>query len=116
MTRIVPRARTAQVQFLPSQREIEVPHGAHLTAAAVSAGVAIVHDCDGQGVCSTCRVQVVEGGQNLSPLDARERDQLGADVDRQWRLCCLVRVLGDVVVRVPEGGFAYPPELQRERG
>jgi hypothetical protein len=31
-------------------------------------------------------------------------------------LCCLVRVLGDVVVRVPEGGFAYPPELQRQRG
>ena len=37
-------------------------------------------------------------------------------VDQGWRLCCLARVYGDVVVRVPEGGFAYPPELQRSGG
>jgi ferredoxin len=116
MTDLAQRSRVARVRFLPSHREVEVAPGAHLTAAAARAGVAIVHDCDGQGVCGTCRVWVAQGDENLSPLDPRERNQLGADVERRWRLCCLVRVLGDVVVRVPEGSFAYPPELQRERG
>jgi ferredoxin len=106
-------ATTARVRFLPFDRVIEVPVGSYLTAAAARADVPIVHDCDGQGVCGTCRVRVQSGAGRLSPIDPRERDQLGADVDRGWRLCCLVRVLGNATVRAPEGGFAYPPELQR---
>jgi 2Fe-2S ferredoxin len=107
------RSSPARVRFLPSDREIDVPTGTHLTAAAMRARAGIVHDCDGQGVCGTCRVWVEDGRDRLSPIDARERLQLGPDVDRGWRLCCLVRVEGSVTVRVPEGGFAYPPELQR---
>lgn len=103
-----------KVRFLPAGREARVSRGAYLTAAAVRAAVVVVHDCDGQGVCGTCRVEVVEGADHLSPLDPRERDQLGGAVQRGWRLCCLARALGDVTLRVPEG-FAYPPETQRER-
>ncbi len=105
--------RRARVLFLPSEREVNVPPGAYLTAAAVRGGVVIVHDCDGQGVCSTCRIRVEAGAGRLSPVEECEREQLGSDIDAGWRLCCRVRVLGDAVVRVPEGGFAYPPELQR---
>lgn len=101
------------VRFLPSGREVAVPAGTYLTTAAIRAGVAVVHDCDGQGVCGTCRVEVVEGGSTLGPPDSRERLQLGAGIDVGWRLCCLVDVRGDCAVRVPAGGFAYPPELQR---
>lgn len=104
---------TPRIRFLPSGREVDIARGAHLTAAAVRAGVAIVHDCDGQGVCGTCRVRVEAGADRLSPIDPRERLQLGPEVDHGWRLCCLVRVWGSVTVRAPEGGFAYPPEHQR---
>lgn len=103
----------ATVRFLPSGREVSVPAGTYLTTAAVRAEVAIIHDCDGQGVCSTCRVQVVEGGDALEPPDPRERIQLGPAIEAGWRLCCLVVVTGDCAVRVPAGDFAYPPELQR---
>jgi ferredoxin len=103
----------ARVRFLPCDRVIEVRAGSYLTAAAARAGVPIVHDCDGQGVCGTCRVRVESGADRLSPIDPRERVQLGPDVDRGWRLCCLVRVVGNATIRAPEGGFAYPPELQR---
>ena len=101
------------VRFLPSGREAFVPAGTYLTTAAVRAGVEIIHDCDGQGVCSTCRVQVVEGSDAVGPPDARERHQLGAAIASGWRLCCLVVLSGDCVVRVPAGDFPYPPELQR---
>lgn len=103
----------ARVRFLPSDLSADVAPGAYLTTAATRAGAGIVHDCDGQGACGTCRVLVESGADRLSPVDPREREQLGADVEKGWRLCCLARVRGDVTVRVAEGGFAYPPELQR---
>lgn len=101
------------VRFLPEDRVVEVDHGTYLTAAAARAGVAIVHDCDGQGVCSTCRVRIESGADTLPGVSAAERRQLEDQVSQGWRLCCLLRVRGDLTVRVPRGGFAYPPELQR---
>jgi ferredoxin len=111
-----PFADGPAVRFRPSGARVTVPRGAFLTLAAVRAAAGVVHDCDGQGVCGTCRVEVEAGAEGLSPVEERERSQLGPAVDQGWRLCCLARVYGDVVVRVPEGGFAYPPELQRSGG
>ncbi len=105
--------RDARVRFLPSGRETHVASGTFLTTAAVRAGVEIVHDCDGQGLCSTCQVHVEEGAESLSRPDPREHAQLGDRVERGWRLCCLTIVEGDCAVRVPVGTFAYPPEQQR---
>lgn len=102
-----------RVRFLPSGAVVDVPRGAFLTLAAARARVRIVHDCDGQGVCGTCRVRIEHGSGDLSPVEGVERRQLGIDVDRRWRLCCRARVFGDVVVRVEREGFAYPPGLQR---
>lgn len=110
-----PQAGLARVRFLPSGREALVPRGAFLTAAAMGAGEAIVHDCDGQGVCGTCRVRIEEGAEALGKAAPEERAQLGpAAIAEGWRLCCRVRAGGDATVRVPEDGFVYPPELQRE--
>ena len=113
MTPAIEPPRSARVRFLPSDREARVARGTFLTTAAVHAGVAIVHDCDGQGVCATCQVFVEEGAGSLSPPDPREHEQLGGRIEHGWRLCCLTIVEGDCVVRVPVGTFAYPPEQQR---
>lgn len=104
---------TVRVRFLPADREVEIREGGWLAAAAVRAGVPLVFDCDGQGVCATCRVRVESGADALPPVVDAERVQLGDQVEEGWRLCCLLRVHGDVTVRVPPSDFAYPPELQR---
>ena len=104
---------THRVRFLPADRTVEVPSDTWLTAAAVRAGVTLVFDCDGQGVCATCRVRIEAGSETLPPASEAERIQLGDAVEEGWRLCCLLRVRGDLTVRVPRTGFAYPPELQR---
>ena len=109
-----PDDSSAVVRFEPADREVTVRRGTYLTAAVVRAGIHIVHDCDGQGVCSTCRVRILQGAESLGPIDARERRQLGSAVERGWRLCCLLRVGGNLTLCVPTGGFAYPPELQRD--
>ena len=105
--------KNIRVQFLPSGREIRVEPGTFLTTAAMRAGVEIVHDCDGQGVCGTCQVRIVEGGDDFGTPDPRERRQLGGRIEIGWRLCCLLVVEADCVVSVPGGSFAYPPEQQR---
>lgn len=101
------------VRFLPAGVAIEVAPGSYLTAAAVRAALPLVHDCDGQGLCSTCRVKIEAGARSLPPPSAAEKRQLGDLVDDGWRLCCQLRVAADLTVRVPTTGFAYPPELQR---
>jgi ferredoxin len=101
------------VRILPADREETVAVDSFLAAAIVRSGVNLVFDCDGQGLCSTCRVRVERGERNLTSITAEERFQLGDDVNRGWRLSCIPRVLGDVTLFVPEEGFAYPPELQR---
>jgi ferredoxin len=103
----------ARVRFLPSGAEVRVPLGSYLTTAAARARVAIVHDCDGQGVCGTCQVRIERGAATFGPPDPREREQLGVRIADGWRLCCLLTVRGDCVVRVPVGSFAYPPDQQR---
>ena len=102
-----------RVRFLPSGRESRVRRGAWLTTAAARAGVSIVHDCDGQGVCGTCQVRIESGASGFAPPDPREQAQLGARIESGWRLCCLLVVQADCEVRVAEGTFAYPPEQQR---
>jgi ferredoxin len=101
------------VRFLPADREVRVLAGTFLTTAAAQAGVEIVHDCDGQGVCGTCQVRIEDGGPGFGPPDPREVEQLGGRIENGWRLCCLLVVARDCVVRVPAGAFAYPPEQQR---
>lgn len=107
---------TARIRFLPSDRVAACAPGDWLAATAARAGVAIVFDCDGQGVCSTCRVRVVDGADRISRVTAAERLQLDRAVSEGWRLACLVKVYGDVTLEVPPRGFAYPPELQRSGG
>ena len=106
-------SRELRVRFLPSGREARVAPGTWLTTAAARAGVTIVHDCDGQGVCGTCQVRIEAGAPAFAPPGSLERAQLGGRVNAGWRLCCLLTVAADCTVRVPQGTFAYPPEQQR---
>jgi len=64
-----------------------------------------MHACGGKGRCTTCKLRVLEGQENLSPLtEAEERyAEQGALLPGE-RLSCQVRIQGDVVVAVPEEG------------
>ncbi|MCB0631559.1 MAG: 2Fe-2S iron-sulfur cluster binding domain-containing protein [Lewinella sp.] len=59
-----------------------------------------LHECGGNGRCTTCRVRVIEGHQNLSARTMVERNTAHL---RRWdpavRLACQCRVKGDVVVQ-----------------
>ena len=65
-----------------------------LLDAARRAGAPLGNSCGGVGVCARCRVQVVEGMENLSPPTRMEQTR----VSGEERLACQAVVRGDCVV------------------
>jgi len=79
------------------------PGGKSLLSAAMEMGVRLDHFCGGECSCGTCRVEIIDGSQNLSRQDGMEQMVLGAtNVAAGNRLACQARILGPVRVRVPE--------------
>ncbi|HVO51765.1 MAG TPA: 2Fe-2S iron-sulfur cluster-binding protein [Thermoanaerobaculia bacterium] len=86
-----------KIVFLNEGRRSEVAAGTTVLAAADALRVAIGRVCGGGGTCSTCRVEVVAGAENLSPL---EENEIAYELGENVRLACQARILGDVGVRV----------------
>ena len=61
-------------------------------------GIQIDNACGGNGVCTTCMVQVQSGGENLSPVTDAE-EMMGMD-DGETRLACQTCVTGEGDVEV----------------
>lgn len=85
------------IKFLPHDRAITVSSGESLIRAALQAGVHINASCGGEGVCGKCRVLIEEGNvsEGISERISQE------DIDKGYRLACLVKVTEDVVIRIP---------------
>lgn len=98
---------------------IEVARGKSLLAGLLGAGVRHLHVCGGQGLCSTCRVKVLAGGENLTPPSTLEKVSLRGHLSflRTTRLACQTRVLGPVSVKsiLPRWG-TLPATARPEAG
>ncbi len=69
----------------------------------LQSGLDWMHACGGKGRCTTCKVRVLSGMENLTPLspaEKRYRDQQLLAAEE--RLSCQVRATNDIVVEVPE--------------
>lgn len=71
----------------------------------LDSGLDWMHACGGKGRCTTCKVQVIEGMENLSALSHAEikYQQLG-QLNNDERLCCQIRLKGDIQINVPKEG------------
>jgi ferredoxin, 2Fe-2S len=87
-----------------------------LLDAAKELGFPLNHDCGGNASCTTCRVEVQSGAEHLSEIDFEEQDLLDREaLTEPWhRLGCQAKVLGDVVVRVPETKWEAPSTRSAE--
>lgn len=81
----------------------EVEANRSLLEAAEALGFPLPHDCGGNASCTTCRVEVISGEDNLSEIDFDEQDLLDREnlTERYHRLGCQAKILGEVVVRIP---------------
>jgi ferredoxin len=112
------------IKFIKEKKEIEVPVGANLRKEALLAGVnphsllngmgaaisKAILNCHGLGQCGTCRVKIVKGMENTSPMGIIEKirfhnpipDPLPALAyvgnESTLRLACQTLVNGDIEV------------------
>lgn len=95
----MPRITFAHPQGLSG----EVEQNTSILEASKILGFPLPHDCGGNASCTTCRVEVESGGENLSEVDFDEQDLLDREnlTETFHRLGCQAKILGDVVVRVP---------------
>jgi 2Fe-2S ferredoxin len=94
----------ARVRVEPAGFEIEVPPEHTMMAAAVAQGYYWPTTCGGEGRCTTCAVEILEGAEQLSPMGRAERNALSEGrgpgaANSGLRLACQVLLSGDVTVR-----------------
>ena len=92
-----------KVKFVPLNKEVEIMPGQSVLNVAQDHGIHIQSVCKGIPSCAECRVQVVEGEENLLPPMDNELDLIGtAQFVDGSRLSCQMRCFGDVVVDLTE--------------
>lgn len=82
------------------EREFEAEAGRKLVLAIEDNGVDILHRCGGKAKCTTCRVEVLEGGAGEMGEAERNRLAVETGLAENVRLSCQVHVQGDMRVRV----------------
>ncbi len=100
-----------RVTFIhPEGKSGEVAADLSLLEAAEQLGFPLHNDCGGNASCTTCRVDVVAGLENLSDIDFDEQDLLDREalIEPYRRLGCQARISGDVIVQVPEEKWEKP--------
>jgi 2Fe-2S ferredoxin len=86
-----------RVIFVDDGKAAEFAAGKTLLSAALEMGVHISHVCGGDGACGTCRVELVDGWDNLTPPTP---DETYKELEPPHRLSCQSKLLGDVIVKV----------------
>jgi ferredoxin len=86
-----------RVTFVDQEKAAEHPAGKTLLACALDMGVIISHVCGGDGACGTCRVEVIENWNLLSPPTP---DETYKELEAPYRLSCQAKLIGDVIVKV----------------
>lgn len=92
------RAHLITIRY-PGGEAISVPRGYTVLEASRMAGRPHYAVCGGKGRCSTCRVQIIDGEDNVPPCDAQEERTLSRiKAGTGVRLACQLRPTGPVTV------------------
>lgn len=86
-----------RVTFADAGRDGEFPAGRTLLSIAGDMAVRVSQVCGGDGACGTCRIEVLEGADRLTPPTP---DETYKEIEPPYRLSCQAKLLGDVVVKV----------------
>jgi ferredoxin len=87
------------VRFEPDRGEAEVESGTLLLDAARDAGLPVAQSCGGFAICSWCRMQVLDGADNLSAIEPAEARLIKREsFAPNERASCQAEIIGDVTV------------------
>lgn len=86
-----------RVTFPDAQKSEDFPEGQRLLLCVNAMGIRISQVCGGDGACGTCRVEVIEGWDNLTPPTP---DETYKELEPPFRLSCQAKLKGDVVLKI----------------
>ena len=92
----------ATITFQPSGLRVECRSGESVYEVAWRSGAALASACGAKATCGLCRVKILEGEAQLTPLTEHDKKHLGnVYFITKVRLSCQARVQGgDVVVEI----------------
>lgn len=93
-----------KVTFSNWNKTVEAAPGDTVLDVAIQNDIPLQHACGGFCSCTTCHVLVESGANNLEPMEEEEQERMG-DLDNRRdnsRLGCQSRIVGDIVLRVPD--------------
>lgn len=91
------------IVFEPLGKRVTVDEGYTIFNAALLAGIPIKTLCGGMGLCGKCRVKILNGHKNLSPLTEAEKRFLSEElINNNFRLACQTKVFGPVEIYLPD--------------
>jgi uncharacterized 2Fe-2S/4Fe-4S cluster protein (DUF4445 family) len=102
-----------KVSFLPEGKDVEVDAGSTLVEAAEKAAVFVNSLCGGNGVCGSCRVQVIGGKvrADKNSISFLSKDE----VKDGYVLACQTRVDSDTEVVIPPESRLEDEQILMER-
>ncbi len=98
MRQLLEARRSVRITY-PGNQVVTVPKGFSVLESSRQAGIVHTSICGGRGRCSTCRVRVIAGVQQLPPPSATEARVLArVEAPPNVRLACQLRPTHDVSV------------------
>jgi ferredoxin len=91
------------ITFAKENKEIVIAQGSNLREKAIQNGVDIytfkgkMMNCGGYGQCGMCKIEILEGAENLSPRTDFEEKKL-KNKPANYRLACQTIVNGPIKV------------------
>jgi 2Fe-2S ferredoxin len=87
------------IHFRKNLPNLQVEVGANLMQSLLAAGLPVASSCNGDGVCSKCRITILQGHENISPIGALEQTLRDRNrIPREQRIACQSQVLGNITV------------------
>ena len=102
-----------KITIQPLNVTIDAADGASVMGAAQAAGYYWPTTCGGEGRCTTCACEVIEGGSALSAMGRAESRSLVEErgervLGTNIRLACQARIAGDAPIVVRKPGVRPP--------
>ena len=103
------------IRILPLDVEVEAVRDETLMGAAQRAGYYWPTTCGGEGRCTTCACEILDGATSLAPMGRAEQKSLVYErgervLQTPTRLACQARVEGDGALIVRKPGVRRPGE------
>ena len=89
----------AKISFIKKMDPVTAENGSNLLTALLNAGIPVASSCYGDGVCAKCRLEILQGMENLSEEKEIETFLKQKNkMEKSQRTACQVKLSGDIVV------------------